>query len=344
MKANFNILFISTFLSLLLSGCESTMKKYDWLASESAPKGYPMKILHGSFLYPGEDHGLYIPSLKLIYNGWGRPVSTHVVGDDEKPLPDRIEITFYSYAEDQFYRGQFKLPHEVISDRFSDGYEGLNIDQGTRYFDEITAGVAPGGHVAVWLVGPGRTEEILFEQAEPIDLDWEEFWRLSYSNTDLEPRDEYRRDFMGDPRFQVAREQSESGKLPLDKWSRLRKHYPWEPRFYRLPEPHQNITIKYTNGEQYHLRPPYNTEQATAVQPMPTYLSFRAGSDLFLIHFDEDEMLEAFEAMADGDKRLYLDIAPYVPRTETQIRLRDGEDNIRTLEKFHVEELRKYDS
>lgn len=344
MKAKYLFAALSGYFTFLLTGCESTMTEYDWLASEAAPKGYPMEIIDGTFLYPGKSHGLYIPNLKLLYNGWGNPVSTHVVGSDKKPLPDRIDITFYSFAEDQFYHGRFKLPYELIYRRFSEGYAGLNMDQGTRYFDEITAGVAPGGYLAVWLVGPGKTEEIFFEKAEHIEYDWERFWQRNFGNADLEGRAEFRKSILKGDKFELALNQSENGTLPLDKWSRLRKHYPWEPRFYRLPEPHQNITIKYTNGEQYHLRPPYNTEQATAVQPMPTYLSFRAGSDLFLIHFDEDEMLEAFEAMADGDKRLYLDIAPYVPRTETQIRLRDGEDNIRTLEKFHVEELRKYDS
>ncbi|WP_347329904.1 DUF2931 family protein [Marinimicrobium locisalis] len=320
------------------------MNKYDWLASESAPEGYPMKILYGTFLYPGEEEkGLYIPNLKLIYSGWGEPISTHVVGPDKKPLPDRIDITFYSYAEDQFYHGRFDLPYERIVQRFSEGYESNIEDQGKLGFRKITAGVAPGGHVAVWIIGPAKREEVLFEQAEPIEYDWEKFWRLSFGSGDIVPREEYRIDSLKASEAEIALEQAQNGTLPLDKWKRLRNQYPWEPRFYRLPEPSDRATIKYVNGEQYHLRPPYNTEEATAVQPMPKYLSFRAGSDLFLMHFDEDEMLEAFEAMADGDKRLYLDIAPYVPRTETQVRLRDEDDNIHTLEKFHVEELRKYD-
>ena len=37
------------------------MTEFIWSATECAPKGYPMEIISGTFLFKGEDHGLYIP-------------------------------------------------------------------------------------------------------------------------------------------------------------------------------------------------------------------------------------------------------------------------------------------
>ncbi len=315
------------------------MKEYDWLASESAPRGYPMKIMEGAFLYPGERHGLYIPNLRLIYEGWGKPISTHVVGPSIKPLPDRLDITFYSFSEDQFYHGFFELPYDHIQQRFAKGYASNIKGQGTLPFRKIVAGVTPGGYVAVWLMGAGKTEEIFFGKADPIDYDWDKFWKRSFGDNNTQPREEFRMEMLEGSHAHEAIEQAKNGTLPFDKWARLRKQYPWEPRFYRLPEPHKRVGIDYVNGELYFLEPPYNTEKATAIQPMPKHLAFHSKGHLFLIHFDEDEMLEVFESMAEGNKRLYLDVAPNIPRSETQIRLRDEDDNITMLEKFTVEEI-----
>ncbi len=320
------------------------MENYDWLASESAPKGYPMEIINGTFLYPGQENGLYIPNHKLIYDGWGEPISTHVVGPDVKPLPDRLEITFYSFTEDQFYHGTFDLPYNLIRQRFAEGYESNIKDQGILDFRKLVVGVAPGGHVAVWIRGAGKSEEVFFGQANPIEYDWELFWKQSFGDNHAQPRDEFRLRMMEGSDAHKAIEQAQSDTVPFDKWARLRKHYPWEPRFFRMAVPEKRIGIDYVNGELYFLEPPFNAEDSTDTRPMPKHLAFHSNSALFLIHFDEDEMLEAFEALADGDKRLYLDIAPYIPRTKTEIRLRNEDGNIRKLEKFYVEELRKYDS
>ncbi len=76
--------------------------EFDWYATESAPKYYPMEIRQGTFYYKGKDHGLYIPSGGTLRAGWGEMNSLHVTGPDKKPLPDRVEVIFFSYAEKQF--------------------------------------------------------------------------------------------------------------------------------------------------------------------------------------------------------------------------------------------------
>ncbi|MGD8177467.1 DUF2931 family protein, partial [Marinimicrobium sp. ARAG 43.8] len=153
------------------------MTKAEWLASESAPKEYQMKVISGTFLYPGKDYGLYVPSGKTVYGGWGKPISTHVTGPDQKPLPDRLQITYYSYLEDQFYYGEFDLPYETIVRSFKEGYGDHRTPTGHLTYRRITVGMAPGGSVAVWLVGIGKTTEIFFGKAEPIEYDWTTYWK-----------------------------------------------------------------------------------------------------------------------------------------------------------------------
>ncbi len=72
--------------------------KFDWFAVATAPRDYPMEVISGTFYYRNEDHGLYIPTGGMLTVGWGRNASRYVVGPEFKPLPDRFEVTFYSYA------------------------------------------------------------------------------------------------------------------------------------------------------------------------------------------------------------------------------------------------------
>lgn len=340
MTANCSKLIIYLSILLTLSGCEDTMAEYEWIASEASPLNYPMQVVNGTFTYPGGDSGLYIPDSKLLYYGWGKPVSTHVVGPEKKPLPDRLAITFYSFTEDQFYQGEFELPHDLIVERFSEGYTSASENASQSSFRKIVAGITPGGHVAVWLVGSGKQEEIFFGKAKPIDYDWTQFWESTFQSQHPDPRAQFRMETLSRDRFSKALSEAQNGAVPVDKWSRFREEYPWEPRFYRMPEPHLPVHLKYLNGERYHLRPPYNVEQPRdGTLPMPREISFKSDGHLFIIHFDEDEMLKVFESMAEGERRLYLDIAPTIPRSETQIRLRDEGDNTTTLEKFTLEEI-----
>src|SRR5690625_7133690 len=99
-----------------------------------------MRVINGTLLYRGESHVLYIPSGGTIGRGWGEMVSSHIVGPDLKPLPDRLDIKFFSYTENQFYHGVFELPYERILSLFSEG--SLNKEDPTYY--RIMVGVAPG--------------------------------------------------------------------------------------------------------------------------------------------------------------------------------------------------------
>lgn len=148
-----------TGLFIFLTGCGGAMSKnateFYWNATESAPAHYPMEIIRGTFYYKGQDHGLYIPSGGTLYAGWGVANSAHVTGQRNKPLPDRVEIIFYSYTEKQFYKGNFELPYERILSMFRQANAEEPKDP---YYNGIMVGIAPGGAVSVWLEGYRITE------------------------------------------------------------------------------------------------------------------------------------------------------------------------------------------
>lgn len=120
------IAYSTGLLFFCLSGCSNSMnnktEKFDWSTTESAPNDYPMRIIRGTFIYRGEQsNGLYVPSGGTLSKGWGIGISSHVVGPDTKPLPDRLDISFISLAENQFYQGSFDLPYNEILSLFREG-------------------------------------------------------------------------------------------------------------------------------------------------------------------------------------------------------------------------------
>lgn len=165
---NFLLLFIAG-TSPMTNAKDQT--EFVWLATESAPKNFPMQIMRGSsFIYYGsESDGLYIPSGGTLYRGWGSAISSHVVGPDLKPLPHKLVITFYSYLEDTFYSGTFDLPYEKILSLFRQGVAEDKANPAYRY---VMVGVAPGGTVAVWVTGRQSTVEVFFGKAQKADINW----------------------------------------------------------------------------------------------------------------------------------------------------------------------------
>jgi len=224
-------IIVISFISNLVSGCVIGERKsnnvtiFEWDATESAPKLFPMEIIKGNFIYKGEaELGLYIPSGGTLVDGWGNPVSSHVTGEKYKPLPDRLNITFYSFAEKQFYQGKFKLPYEKIVALFK---EGVAMNSEYPVYSSIMAGIAPGGAVSVWVLGSGDYTEVFFGQAEKIDLDSGAAFGLPFESEEQEK-------WYIEKQLENVLEPEELASLkkngvPFGLWERYRHHYTWQP-------------------------------------------------------------------------------------------------------------------
>lgn len=277
-----------------------TMDKFNWQASESGPKGYPMEVVSGYFYFP-EEGSLYVPNGVTLHNGWGLGRSSHLVGPELKPLPNRLDITFFSYTENQFYRGQFALPYETILALFQAGYYSPKEGEHITY-RRIVVGIAPGGAVAVWLVGIDRTTEVFFGQAEPAEVDW----RRVIDNPDI-TREAFIQTEIDDSLDITEREALQKNGIPFGRWAGYRDRYDWQPHFNGLEILDGEVSrIDYFNGENGYLTYPLTPDEVATRRALPQRMIFvwqreHAQNLLLKLHFNEAELFSAFKQLGNEE-------------------------------------------
>ena len=292
----------------LISACGgSTMTKFDWLATESAPDGFPMIIIRGSFIAP-DGTSLYIPSGARVDLGWGNMSSSHVVGPDLKSLPSRVEIEFFSYTENVFYKGEFELPYDTIVRLFNEGYYSSK-EKGHTTYQRIMVGMAPGGGVAVWLLGMNRITEVFYGKAEKAqDIPWTKVTKATGIT-----REAYIHVVLNDAiGINKINELKQIG-IPLARWDSYRVHYPWQPVIIADNPPTLINGVFYFNGEEDYFRYPLDEQTASALRPIPREIYYRwdnPDGDIEYpeFHFDEVEIYAAFKRLCpDGLTPLKLE-------------------------------------
>lgn len=305
--------------------------RFDWLATESAPHSYPMKIISGTFYYHNEEGGLYVPTAAQIDSGWGKGVSTHVVGEDFKALPDRLDIRFFSYTEDKMYQGSFDLPYDTILAWFKAGV-AANRDDPT--FKKIMVGVAPGGAVSVWVTGH-ETREVFFGQAEPYDG----ILTNSLENV-VDDREKFVRLALEDSLTPEMLANIKKNGVPVGKWNNYRKPYRWLPSFVQAQVP-KYVSVAFYTGERYKINFPVTDAVAKETRPVPSHIAFAyliAGEkmpDFYTVRFNEEEVLAAFSKLGDSEL-ITIESDPKLPKTATSVRIYNSKESI-VLKKFTIE-------
>lgn len=284
------------------------MSKFAIQASESAPKNYPMEITSGYLHYP-EGGSLYIPNKKTIHNGWGEGWSSHVVGDELKPLPNKLSIGFFSYTENKFYTGDFDLPYEKLVQYFKDGYFGPNEQKRVTYRTFIV-GVAPGGVVSVWIQGRDRRTEIFHGLAK----EHEGNWKLIIDNPKF-TREEYIRLNLEESLKPDAFENLMKTGVPFGLWTKYHKtRYQWDPVFINMPIYDGFIdNIEYYNGEREAINYPLDDDQKNLIRAVPSFLDFtwdrpNAKPLRIKLYFDEPEIFTAFETVGKDNLPMNLEM------------------------------------
>jgi hypothetical protein len=272
------------------------MEKFEWKATESAPKNFAMKILEGDFVYP-DGNSLYVPDGKRIHKGWGNKVSSHIVGERLKLLPKRLDITFFSYTEDEFYRGSFELPYEKILSMFREGHYSPK-DRAQGNYSRIMAGVAPGGVVAVWLYGPDKITEVFFGKAKKADIPWTRV----LNNSDVTRKEFVQRGVEQTTDPKVLEAINRDG-IPYGLWDTYRFRYHWNPVISAARPPKIINEIKFYNGEKDYLFYPLDEVNKNATRAIPKEISIiwknPQGKPLLLeFYFNEAEIFAAFKQLA----------------------------------------------
>lgn len=299
---------------------------FDWLATESAPNHYPMEIIQGDLFYHAQGGSRYIPSGGTLYAGWGSSISTHIGGDDLYPLPDRLSITFFSYTEKQFYQGEFDLPYEKILALFR---EGIMADKKSPYYRKVMVGIAPGGAVSVWLTG-NRTKEV-FGQAQKVDLKYSRVLGLRFDNQKEED------DFIYKQLTNVLKpEELESLKkdgVPFGLWARYRTLYTWNLKSGgAVPFKHEIIGMKYLNGESGRTDYPFTQGLVKTPRPLPRFISvtpqFTSRNTNYFLHFDEFELMKAFEKLGAKGEEVTIECDARMPREDARLRVYNDKESI----------------
>ncbi len=299
--------------------------KFHWLATESAPKNYPMRIISGAFYFHNEKGGLYVPTAAAINPHWGTGRSTHVVGADFKPLPDRLDIRFFSFTENKLYQGSFDLPYEKILALFK---EGVARDKESPIFNRMMVGVAPGGAVAVWVEGR-ETREVFFGQAELYEDDL-----FDITQRKINDRDDYvRRNIIEMIGVEKLTDIEKNG-VPFGLWEKYRTPYKWLSIFKTEREISNYISYAFFNGESYDVDYPFGNEPIVNERPLPLLISFGCyieGTEkqyFFTIRFDEKELYAAFDKLGGTEELVNIEIEPFLPKNLTKVRLYNSRGSV----------------
>ncbi|MFB9078704.1 DUF2931 family protein [Flavobacterium procerum] len=152
-------------------------EKFEWLANVGADLTAPMEVVHGDFT-DSKGESQWIPSGEYLGNNrWEDGGGIYVVGNEKRRIPERMSITWFSYAEDKFYTGDFELPQKKIYDLFKKDYGTYKNDNGTESenkYSTFLLGIAPKGLVTLWISGCAVIE-IGTYQAHETQMNWNDF-------------------------------------------------------------------------------------------------------------------------------------------------------------------------
>lgn len=305
------------------------MTKFKWATEASAPEHYAMEIIAANLIY-GEGDAAYVPGGASIAPGWGTAAAS-AGAHGPRPIPRVLDILFFSYTEDAFYRGKFVLPYNKMLAAFQAGYDfnfgGLRKRE---TLGAISVGVAPGGVVAIWLKGPGKSLEVFYDRATKVNLPWDVLTQAKHISRQqyvedivrgtlaplvpMGPDREMRRD-KDAPEARAAYAALKKNGPPFGLWDRLRKRYAWQPETINLPLRDDEVgPILYYNGEAESLFLPLDQATAAATRPVPEQLSFvwkdpaRPKGLLVEIYFNEKEVFDAFEKLGANNQPLKLEL------------------------------------
>lgn len=226
-------------------------EKFVWEEQMSAPLGYPVEVYKGGIGFKSLTNGICTGKY-----GWGSPKSGMSKSSDW--MPQFLNVTWLSYAEDCFYHIETPIDHEKLYDLFKKGFDykvssgSGEIRHGT--YDGICTGFAPGGVVVVWAVAASRQTEIGRYKAEKIVIPESEISHL----------DSHQR-LLFDPKFKdgiltskdviplKVQGENKNKPIPFGLWDNYRIRYNWKPTFVlsegSVLNENSELGIDFLNGE-----------------------------------------------------------------------------------------------
>jgi len=199
------------------------IEKFILTAGPCAADGYWVTIQGGAFTC-SDGTSFAVPAGHTLRSTWGASGTTWSSGDDRHPAPERLSLTWFSYAEDKFYQGAFLLPQERLHRLLKQGSWDIEKQKQVT-FNELTVCVLPKGEVVVWLTRGNKTVIGRYEAQEfiPTPTQYARYYghvdrALMVKNTQAELPAEVQAEI-------------KAGTLSTKKWREYLQPYPWQVAF-----------------------------------------------------------------------------------------------------------------
>lgn len=321
-----------------LPGCASkkgSTPMFEWLPTESAPERFPIHLIRGDLFFP-DGRSIYVPDNRDVANGWGARGSTHIVADAIKPVPVRLEVSWFSYTEDRFYEGTFGLPTEAMTERFKAGITDPRTGRPLG-FERIIVGMAPEGVVSVWMAAGGEVVEVASFVAPQVSLPWTKVLK----NPKVSRGDFIRLILKAKLGAEGLARFDREG-VPKGLYQGYRVQYLWGPQVTGDGTPNA-LWIRSFNGENAFIGqggPAIPRDSRPVPARMMLDWTTPGGSPLSAkITFDETEIFAAFAKLSRGDASHQLAVEFEVVGDSVSVSLRDDK-YILPLQKALIEVFR----
>ncbi|SHL25609.1 DUF2931 family protein [Flavobacterium chilense] len=300
---------------------------FKWQEGLSCPEGYPIQVYRGWLEGPLVSNGATEePNSTTSIYGFGTTTGIGNWGDNssgmsqgEKPIPQRLNCTWYSYVEDVMYHINTELDYPKMVKLFNEGFQSSLRKRGKvmTTYDKVTVGFAPGGVVVVWLQGGGqKIVEIGRYQGNKVVISDKEIASLdSHERLLFDPADRART--LKNPKI-IAPEVQEANKnkpIPFGLWDSYRIKYNWKPTFVFVREGKMSDDVSFSlfNGERETLLDEEFTKNDYKDRAIPRILSFawwdKNGQGYGgYIRFDEKEIFAAYKELHAMNPEANIDL------------------------------------
>ncbi|SHJ02821.1 Protein of unknown function [Mesonia phycicola] len=306
MKNQLKIMLLICFCSFLQSSCQqkntTQMNKFEWLPTETAPKDYPVYLYKANFITEDNSY-IRIPDKRTVYYGWGEIGSIHILGDDYKAVPKKMNLIWLAYTENKYYKAEVELPHKKIDSLFQLELKDPKT-QNIQHFDYISVGIAPGGMFTVWMVATAYQIEIGTYYGTKTEVDFKEM----IPTTNLSEK-EFINSTLKDEVSDSILKEIKAGNIPFNRWKNYRNKYNWKMALSHKEEfnPGQ-ARITMVNGEQdvQYLDKDIKPLLESWALPSSARIQWQdKNGNLFAakLLFDEQETTKAFKTLFTENKK-----------------------------------------
>ncbi|MBC8988206.1 DUF2931 family protein [Pedobacter sp. N36a] len=327
---------------------------YEWHAAMSNPAAYPVQLYKGVFSFPKGEHYNFTfgESNPVNYDArWGNDGTE--TSKQNAVMPNGLDLTWYSFAEDTFYRLNTPIDQEKLKLLFSKPYLEKRASRNfEEKYDAIIMGFAPGGVVVVWAGSTGRRQvEIGRYQAQKVSIakPVSKDERLAYNDV-FNP--EWRNKVLTDSAIIPLKIQRliKNKPIPYGYWDKLRTAYNWQPTFVISPEIKvHDADFSFFNAERYVFFDESlltNTMEKRGV-PKNVYVKWydKNGNRCALdFEFDEEQIFRQFGDFFDREKNSSAEIEFNInQKTKTgTATLKNGKNQVLLLKAKIIDYGEKY--